>query len=73
MNTSTSTPHILAQRKQTNKQHVSKIVSHAADTDQSFDEELGSNCPIFDKFYEKCGSTVIIPICNFTVSEFQKI
>ena len=47
---------------------------YAAETEQSdADEDNGTNCPVFDQFYERGGASAIVSMTNFSPTEFADI
>lgn len=59
MNTSLSPTLIIVQLNEAHLAHMTEIGRHADDNHESSDEELGSNSPIFDSFYEEGRSIAI--------------
>lgn len=52
---------------------MSKIFSHANDNRESSDKEIGPNSPIFDTFYDDCGSITVKAMRSFKDSELNEI
>lgn len=59
MRLSITTAEVIAQQNSASQAQVTEIVNEAADNNKGLNEEIESNCPTFDMFYNDGGSASI--------------
>ena len=70
---SNSTPTPFQMLQQLTAQHANEIANHVTDDSPSSDEELDSNSPIYDSFYNEVGPAAIKSLTNFSLLAFTEI
>lgn len=63
---------VVAQLKNFSQAHTTNIISHAADTKESSNEKLGSNCTVFEIFHNDGWTAGIKLIGNFIGPKFYQ-
>lgn len=73
MSPSLTPARVIEQLNNVSEAHITDIVSHDVDGNESLVKRAGSSCSILEKFYNVEESTAIKAVCTFIVANFDEI